>query len=53
MSVEDIHQRTDVPSEPSARFACLQKPIFLSEDFRTGAASLNENGPGMANFEGR
>jgi enoyl-CoA hydratase/carnithine racemase len=31
----------------------LQKPIFLSEDFRTGAASLKENGPGMANFEGR
>jgi enoyl-CoA hydratase/carnithine racemase len=31
----------------------LQKPIFLSEDFRTGAASLKQNGPGMANFEGR
>jgi len=31
----------------------LQKPIFASEDFRTGVASLKQNGPGMANFEGR
>ena len=31
----------------------LQKPIFASEDFRTGAASLKQNGPGMANFKGR
>jgi enoyl-CoA hydratase/carnithine racemase len=31
----------------------LQKPIFLSDDFRTGVASLKQNGPGMANFEGR
>jgi enoyl-CoA hydratase/carnithine racemase len=31
----------------------LQKPIFSSEDFRTGVASLQENGPGMAIFEGR
>jgi enoyl-CoA hydratase/carnithine racemase len=31
----------------------LQKPIFSSEDFRTGVASLKQNGPGMAIFEGR
>jgi enoyl-CoA hydratase/carnithine racemase len=31
----------------------LQKPIFSSEDFRTGVASLQQNGPGMASFEGR
>jgi enoyl-CoA hydratase/carnithine racemase len=31
----------------------LQKPIFRSEDFRAGAASLNQNGPGMARFKGR
>jgi enoyl-CoA hydratase/carnithine racemase len=31
----------------------LQKPIFRSEDFRTGAKSLRENGPGMAQFVGR
>jgi enoyl-CoA hydratase/carnithine racemase len=31
----------------------LQKPIFRSEDFRTGAESLLENGPGMARFAGR
>jgi enoyl-CoA hydratase/carnithine racemase len=31
----------------------LQKPIFLSEDFRTGVASLKANGPGLASFEGR
>ena len=31
----------------------LQKPIFSSEDFRTGVASLKANGPGMARFEGR
>jgi enoyl-CoA hydratase/carnithine racemase len=31
----------------------LQKPIFLSADFRTGAESLKQNGPGMASFEGR
>jgi enoyl-CoA hydratase/carnithine racemase len=31
----------------------LQKPIFSSEDFRTGVASLKQNGPGMARFEGR
>jgi enoyl-CoA hydratase/carnithine racemase len=31
----------------------LQKPIFRSEDFRAGAESLNQNGPGMARFEGR
>jgi len=31
----------------------LQKPIFSSEDFRTGVASLQQNGPGMARFEGR
>jgi enoyl-CoA hydratase/carnithine racemase len=31
----------------------LQKPIFLSEDFRAGAGSLNQNGPGLAKFEGR
>jgi enoyl-CoA hydratase/carnithine racemase len=30
-----------------------QKQIFLSEDFRTGVDSLNQNGPGMAIFEGR
>jgi enoyl-CoA hydratase/carnithine racemase len=31
----------------------LQKPIFASEDFRTGVASLKQNGPGMASFKGR
>ena len=31
----------------------LQKPIFSSEDFRTGVTSLKQNGPGMASFEGR
>lgn len=31
----------------------LQKQIFLSEDFRTGVDSLNQNGRGMAIFEGR
>jgi enoyl-CoA hydratase/carnithine racemase len=31
----------------------LQKPIFLSEDFRTGVESFKHNGPGMASFEGR
>jgi enoyl-CoA hydratase/carnithine racemase len=31
----------------------LQKPIFTSEDFPTGVASLKQNGPGMARFEGR
>jgi enoyl-CoA hydratase/carnithine racemase len=31
----------------------LQKPIFASEDFRTGIASLKQNGPGMASFSGR
>jgi enoyl-CoA hydratase/carnithine racemase len=36
-----------------AAMAELQKPIFSSEDFRTGVASLKQNGPGMAIFEGR
>jgi hypothetical protein len=36
-----------------AAMAELQKAIFLSEDFRTGVASLKQNGPGMAIFEGR
>jgi enoyl-CoA hydratase/carnithine racemase len=36
-----------------AAMAELQRPIFLSRDFRTGAESLEKNGPGMANFEGR
>jgi enoyl-CoA hydratase/carnithine racemase len=31
----------------------LQKPIFRSEDFRTGVRSLGESGPGMARFAGR
>jgi enoyl-CoA hydratase/carnithine racemase len=31
----------------------LQKPIFRSEDFRAGAQSLRQNGPGMARFVGR
>jgi enoyl-CoA hydratase/carnithine racemase len=31
----------------------LQKPIFRSDDFRAGVASLRSNGPGMARFEGR
>jgi enoyl-CoA hydratase/carnithine racemase len=31
----------------------LQKPIFASGDFRTGVASLKQNGPGMASFKGR
>jgi enoyl-CoA hydratase/carnithine racemase len=31
----------------------LQRPIFRSEDFRTGVQSFRENGPGMARFEGR
>jgi enoyl-CoA hydratase/carnithine racemase len=31
----------------------LQKPIFRSEDFRTGVESFRENGPGMARFAGR
>jgi hypothetical protein len=31
----------------------LQKPIFSSEDFRTGVSSLKQNGPGMASFQGR
>jgi hypothetical protein len=31
----------------------LQKPIFSSEDFRTGVASLQQNGPGLAIFQGR
>jgi enoyl-CoA hydratase/carnithine racemase len=30
----------------------VQKPIFRSEDFRTGVQSLRENGPGMARFAG-
>ena len=30
MSVEDIHQHTDVPSEPSARFTChLDGPVAV------------------------
>ncbi|MDT5289600.1 MAG: hypothetical protein QOF88_4489, partial [Mycobacterium sp.] len=36
-----------------AAMAELQKPIFSSEDFRTGVASLQQNGPGLASFEGR
>jgi enoyl-CoA hydratase/carnithine racemase len=36
-----------------AAMAELQRPIFLSADFRAGAGSLNRNGPGMARFEGR
>jgi enoyl-CoA hydratase/carnithine racemase len=36
-----------------AAMAELQKPIFRSEDFRTGVESFRENGPGMARFEGR
>src|ERR1700730_6750008 len=36
-----------------AAMAELQKPIFSSEDFPTGVASLKQNGPGMARFEGR
>jgi enoyl-CoA hydratase/carnithine racemase len=31
----------------------LQKPIFLSEDFRAGVDSFKQNGPGMVSFEGR
>jgi enoyl-CoA hydratase/carnithine racemase len=31
----------------------LQRPIFRSTDFRAGAESLRENGPGLARFEGR
>jgi enoyl-CoA hydratase/carnithine racemase len=31
----------------------LQRPIFRSEDFRTGVESFRENGPGMARFSGR
>jgi enoyl-CoA hydratase/carnithine racemase len=31
----------------------VQQPIFRSEDFRIGAGSLRENGPGMARFVGR
>jgi enoyl-CoA hydratase/carnithine racemase len=31
----------------------LQQPIFRSDDFRIGAESLRENGPGMARFAGR
>jgi enoyl-CoA hydratase/carnithine racemase len=31
----------------------LQRPIFLSEDFRVGVDSFKTNGPGMAPFEGR
>jgi enoyl-CoA hydratase/carnithine racemase len=31
----------------------LQKPIFLSADFRAGVDSFNQNGPGLASFEGR
>jgi len=31
----------------------LQKPIFLSEDFRTGVESFKQSGPGMASFVGR
>jgi enoyl-CoA hydratase/carnithine racemase len=31
----------------------LQKPIFGSEDFRTGVRSWRENGPGLARFAGR
>jgi enoyl-CoA hydratase/carnithine racemase len=30
----------------------LQQPIFRSEDFRTGALSLRDNGAGMARFAG-
>ena len=40
-------------SAADTAMAELQKPIFLSEDFRTGVASLKANGPGMASFEGR
>jgi enoyl-CoA hydratase/carnithine racemase len=36
-----------------AAMAELQKPIFRSEDFRTGVESIRENGPGMARFAGR
>src|ERR1700732_2484251 len=38
-------------SAADTAMAELQKPIFLSEDFRTGVASLKANGPGMASFE--
>jgi enoyl-CoA hydratase/carnithine racemase len=31
----------------------IQRPIFASQDFRTGVASYREKGIGMANFEGR
>jgi enoyl-CoA hydratase/carnithine racemase len=31
----------------------LQRPIFRSEDFRTGVKSIRDNGPGMARFAGR
>lgn len=31
----------------------LQRPIFRSEDFRTGVASYRDKGLGMARFEGR
>jgi enoyl-CoA hydratase/carnithine racemase len=31
----------------------IQRPIFTSQDFRTGVRSFKENGVGMAQFEGR
>ena len=31
----------------------IQRPIFRSQDFRTGVQSYRENGVGMARFEGR
>lgn len=31
----------------------IQKPIWASEDLKTGLASFMKNGPGMAKFEGR
>src|SRR3546814_868241 len=31
----------------------LQKPIWTSDDLKTGLASFRKNGPGLARFEGR
>ncbi|GJL96091.1 MAG: enoyl-CoA hydratase [Hyphococcus sp.] len=43
----------DGVSAADEAMAGIQKPIWASEDLKTGLASFMKNGPGMAKFEGR
>jgi enoyl-CoA hydratase/carnithine racemase len=44
---------TDGVAAADEAMAELQRPIFASQDFRTGVGSYREKGIGMATFEGR